>query len=226
MLVSSTLFQTSTAYVFKIPPGSPKLGNWTTSDVVWKGSLRVIEQEDTEVSERSRVSGLRLKLELYNNETLNLLLEDFFRVHKEIPWAEVWYNPFLESGLGFVIGNDGQDTIMTTPESSKYYKIITQLPRSGYHPFKPPEKGFLLQVALGLKFGNSSDSAAFSESLAIYRRRFRNYHEPALYEKQLHDLQLRVLRDLCLALDEERTPTPMSDFDDDDFGNFVGATYD
>lgn len=213
--------------MFKIPPGSPSLVNWTTSDVVWKGCLKVIEQENTDVEHESRACGLRLKVELYNRITLNLLLEDFSEVKKDTPWAEVWYNPFENSDLDYTIGNDGRDTIIITPESTKYYKIITQLPGTGYHPFQPPEKGQLLQVALGLKFNDLSDSAAFSESLAIYRRRFENYHHTALYEQQLHELLQRVLKDLRLALDDYRTPTPCSDFnDDDDFGNFVGATYD
>lgn len=223
MLVSSVLFKSNTASVFKIPPGSPSLANWTTTDEIWKGSLKVIEQEDTEVDEDERACGLRLKLELYNKVTLNLLLEDFSEVDKETPWAEVWYNPFSGSDFDYAISNDGKDTILSTPESSKYYKIVTQLPGTGYHPFQIPGKGPLLQVALGLKFEDLSDSAAFSESLAIYRRRFLNYHDTALYEKQLHDLQQRVLTDLRLSLDEFREPTPLSDFDDDDFGNYVGA---
>lgn len=226
MLVSSVLFKTDHATVFKIPPGSASLGNWTTSHVVWRGSLKVIEQEDINAGDDKSARGLRLKIELANKETLNLMLEDFSEVENDSPWAEVWYNPFEGSDFGCTIGNDGHDTIVTTAESAKYYKITTQLPGTGYHPFLPPEKGPMLQVALGLKFDDLGDSAAFSESLAIYRRRFQNYHDTATYEKQLQDLQHRVLRDLRLASEDPRESTPSSDFDDDDFGNFVGATYD
>lgn len=226
MIVSSVLFQTKSAYVFKIPPGLASLGNWTTSDVVWKGCLKVVEQEEVDVEDDSRACGLRLKLELYNHELLNLLLEVFSEVEQDTPWAEVWYNPFEGSEFKFSIGNDGQDTIAKSAESSKYYRIVTQLPGTGYHPFQPPEKGPLLQVALGLKFDNPVDSAEFSESLAIYKRRFQNYHYTALYEKQLQALQEKVLKDLRLSQENYRTPTPSSEFDDDDFGNFVSATYD
>lgn len=226
MIVSSVLFKSESIGIFKIPPGTPSLGKWTTTPVVWKGCIRVIEEEDTEASGDKRACGLRLKLELYNKVTLNLLLEDFSEVEKETPWAEVWYNPFAHSDMEFFIGNDGQDTIESTPELSKYYKITTQLPGTGYHPFHPMGKGPLLQVALGLKFDDPADPAAFSESLAIYRRRFQNYHDTALYEKQLRDLEQRVLRDIRLSHDDLREQTPASDFDDDDFGSFVGATYD
>lgn len=223
-VISNSLFSTHNVVVFKIPPGDISLSKWNTtnSNYIWKGSLRLIEQEMVQ-DDIAPYKGLRLKLELFNNEKLTLLLEDFTEVETEVQWAEVWYNPPLDGG--FSIANNGDETIKMTPESPKYYKIITQLPGTGYHPFEVPAKDPILQVALGLKFEDSFSAVTFVESMGIYRRRFRNVQDKYQYDKHLLTLQQKILSGLRVQ-DESREPTPGSDFDDDDFGNFVGSSYD
>lgn len=226
MLITNTLFHTDAAQVFKIPPGSTSLLKWNTSKVVWSGSMRLVEQEDTDVADSAAPhTGLRLKLELYNREHISLLLEDFSEIDAEVPWAEVWYNPFAECDVAYAIANDGSDTIAMTAELAKYYKIITQIPGTGYHPLQTAQKGSLLQVALGLKFEDSFSAVSFLESLATYKRHFRKYQDKYSYDKHLSTLQQKIRENLRMPLDDLRENTP-SDYDDDDFGNFVGASYD
>ncbi|KAK6456510.1 uncharacterized protein RJT20DRAFT_135262 [Scheffersomyces xylosifermentans] len=145
---------------------------------------------------------LRAKLELYNEVVIPPGVGSLTSTKKDVIWAETWYNPspILAEDLGadeyFKIANNGQETIQMTKESSKYYKIIAQLPGSGYHPFTKDnvqgfddDNGMLLQVALGLKFYESFDNISFSESLNIYKRRFRNFEDQYRYELKLLEIQ-------------------------------------
>lgn len=226
MLVSNTLFQTDLAQAFKILPGLTSLSHWHTEKVVWKGAIRLVEQELTDVDgAHAPYEGLRLKIELYNRVPVSLLLEDFAEAETEVPWAEVWYNPFAECELAYSLANDRSQTIAMTPELPKYYKIITQLPGTGYHPLEGLERGTELQVALGLKFDDLYTAVSFSESLGIYRRHFRNYQDKFCYDRHLLTLQQKIRAELRLP-DDLREHTPASDFDDDDFGSFVGSSYD
>lgn len=229
---SHETFLANNVSVFKIPPGEISLSKWNIEkeNMVWKGNLRLCEQEVTEsdLPKSSPFEGLRLKLELYNHEKLTLLLEDFVEVENNVPWAEVWYNPFRESDLQYKIANDGEDTITVTPQSSRYYKIITQLPGTGYHPMESSShtKGCILQIALGLKFEDKFTAILFAETLATYRRRFRNYQDKYLYDKHLLLLQRRIMDGLRIPEEELREPTPLSDIEDEEFGSFVGSSYD
>lgn len=215
--------------VFKIPPGEVSLARWNTDkdNIVWKGSLRFYEQEvtDSDSGSPSVFEGLRLKLELFNHEKMTLLLEDFTEVDNKVPWAEIWFNPFQECDMNYTIANNGEDTITVTPQSARYYKIITQLPGTGYHPIAadPDSKGCILQIALGLKFEDNFTAILFAEALATYKRRFRNYKDQLLYEQHFLQLQKKIMHGLRIPEEELREPTPMSDFEDDDFGNYVGS---
>lgn len=240
-VLSHQIFQADHVAVFKIPPGEILLSRWKTDpeNIVWQGSLRLLEQEvELDANDSSGEQNLlRLKLELYNHEKLTQFLEDFVEVENDMQWAEVWYNPFLESELHYKIANDGEDTIRVTPQSSLYYKIIAQLPGSGYHPLEcdnfnveneedkeNTKKAGVLQIALGLKFPDKFTAVLFSEALAMYRRRFRSVQDTKLYDKHLLVLQ-RKITGLRIE-DELKEATPMSDFEDDEFGNFVGSSYD
>ncbi|CUM64600.1 uncharacterized protein PRCAT00002208001 [Priceomyces carsonii] len=239
-VLSTMLFESSGVSVFKIPPGKISLTNWNLdlANIIWKGDLRLIEQEvlsnemdlfslyntkggDDDTSPTMPFKGLRLKLELF--QVLNLADN---RTADEV-WAEVWYNPMISSSsaslsaalyltpmptipcgnLPYSIANNGQETIQITPESSKYYKIIAQLPGSGYHPFegnltKENQEGALLQIALGLRFDHTDEAMSFSESLNIYRRRFKNFEEQYDYELKLLQLE-RKLQNLSIKYDDD-----------------------
>lgn len=228
MLISNVLFECDSVSAFKIPPGPVSLSKWTTRSIVWKGSIRLLEEEQTSASpELASYQGLRLKLELFNKTALEAVLVHFRSTENALSWAEVWYNPFLETELDYKIANDGSDTIFMTPESPKYYKIISQLPDTGYSPLPSSEKGFLLQVALGLQFDDLFNASSFSESLAIYKRHFRNFQEKFLYDKKLASLDQTMVTSLTLPSSDSRaTSSHAEDNDDDDFGNFVESSYD
>lgn len=191
-------------------------------------------------------NGLRLKLELYNTVTVPPTVGSLTTTTKDLVWAEIWYNPAplkdtdnsyfginsdlgdanegdlgveLKSGSSYTIANNGEETIQGT-ESSKYYKIISQIPESGYHPYDPThgsEK--VLQVALGLKFDESFNAVSFAESLAIYKRRYRNFEDQYNDEHNLLFIETN-LKKLTLSNNEYE-----DDEDDDDNDISVGSYY-
>ncbi|GEQ71099.1 hypothetical protein JCM33374_g4780 [Metschnikowia sp. JCM 33374] len=225
MLISNVLFESDGISAFKISPGPVSLSTWQSKPIVWKGSVRLVEEEQTSVTpETAPYTGLRLKLELYNKNAQDAVSGHFRESENSVSWAEVWYNPFSGTDLAYKISNDGSDTITMTPESSKYYKVITQLPDTGYYPLPTSEKGFLLQVALGLQFDDSFTASSFSESLSIYRRHFRNFQEKFLYDNNIGSEESKML--MKLTLPNKVTTAHDEDTDDDDFGNFVESSYD
>ncbi|KAM9933781.1 hypothetical protein OXX80_006598 [Metschnikowia pulcherrima] len=227
MLISNVLFECDNVSVFKIPPGTVSLKKWDSAKIVWRGSIRLLEEEQTAASpESAPYSGLRLKLELYNKKGSAAVSDHFRTAGNVLSWAEVWFNPFSESDLDYKVGNDGADTIVMTPESSKYYKIVSQLPDTGYCPLRREEKGFLLQVALGLQFHDSFAASSFSESLAIYKRHFRNFQEKYSFNQKVASLGQTMQSALTLPSTDIGHIGFLDDDDDDDFGNFVGVSYD
>lgn len=283
--------------VFRIPPGEASMSRWNTEpdNIVWKGGLRVLETESDVANmtgKEAMMNGMQLKIELFNHQRMTLFLEDFAEVDNDTPWAEVWYNP-RDADSGYTIANDGSETVEVT-QSSRIYRIVAQLPDSGYHPVlklggaskagesrtsqqthehasksastasgsspsgsanaesgtktigpstglstlrsddtgklpggrspASPSSFSVLQVALGLQFNDKDSAEQFSEALATYRRRYRNFTDKYRYDAHLAMLQRRILADLRTE-EVLREPTP-SDADDDDFGNFVGASYD
>lgn len=231
-IVSHLILNLLNVLVFKIPPGEVSLRRWETKgeNVVWRGKLRLLEVEEDDNDENSKKEPyqlLRLKLELYRKDPAEGLVDNLTEGGNEGIWAEAWYNPFRELGIDCSVANDGEDSIQMVPESAKYYRVVLQLPRSGYHPFlvkRASNKQSVLQVALGMKFQDSFDAMTFAEGIGIYRRRFKAYQEKYLYDKHLSRLQHKIVNDLTISEKELRENTPASD--DDDFGNFVSSSYD
>lgn len=201
-----TLFECENVSVFCIPPGEILLSKWNIeeSNVLWRGKLRLVEQEfsgwndEEELAEFEKHGnddfenlyfGLRLKLELYNDQDKE---KNIWRgCTKGRIWAEAYYNPrgecsekenLTKDGKGsYYIAKNLQETIEMTPQSSKFYRIIAQLPGSGYHPFRENKEGAersdIIQIALGLRLGNSTEASMFSESLFLYKKRFLELEE-------------------------------------------------
>jgi len=286
-IISTKLFETEDVSVFRIPPGEISLSKWDLNDsnTIWKGSLRLTEEEliqednrvfytgpsgvesefssftvgdkpsaffqkDSEAAPIKPYKGLRLKLELFNFNNSLVVPPNESRMEDEKIWGEVWYNPLPaeedNSEVDFTqycIANNREETIQMTPQSVKFYKIIVQLPGSGYHPFiqeeEQVEDGYLLQVALGLKISENFAAISFSESLNIYRRRFKNFVDQYNYELRLSEVESRQK---LLTINNDDPPNDSSinkdfenqnlgnftdddddDNDDDDFGDFVGG---
>ena len=280
-IISTKLFETEDVSVFRIPPGELSLSKWDINDsnIIWKGNLRLTEEEliqedkgvffngsnaieseyfssftvgdkpsaffqkDSEVAPIKPYKGLRLKLELFNFNDSVVATPNESRMEDEKIWAEVWYNPLpaeldrSEFDLAeYCIANNKQETIQMTPQSAKFYKLIVQLPGSGYHPFIQEEEqiedGYLLQVALGLKINENFAAISFSESLSIYRRRFKNFVDQYNYELRLSEIESKLKH---LSLNSEDHPegsNHVSDSkatedndnnDEDEFGDFVGG---
>lgn len=168
----------------------------------------------------------------YNPAPLNDSDNSFFGINNHDMDQDVSFDS--EGDLGenhtsnncsYAIANNGEETIQTT-ESSKYYKIIGQIPESGYHPFDPkhlleelgPVK--VLQVALGLKFDESFNAVSFAESLGIYKRRYRNFEDQYNYEFNLLSLENSLKK---LSLND--TKSDDDDDDDDDDNDFSNGNY-
>lgn len=173
-VISTVLFESDSAAVHKIPPGD----KWELNEKseIWKGSLRLIEQEiifdenDSESANidgvRSAFEGLRAKIELYNINN-----------NEDVVWGEVWYNPVLRDSKGARIANNGQETIQMR-HSMRDYKIIGQLPGSGYHPIMNDETDSNPNIQIGLALRLEQFLAiSFLESLSLYKRRFKNYQD-------------------------------------------------
>ena len=200
--------------------------------------------KDTEVAPIKPYKGLRLKLELFNYNDSLVAPPNESGMEDEKIWAEVWYNPLpaeQDNELDpaqYSIANNKQETIQMTPQSAKFYKLIVQLPGSGYHPFIQEEEqiedGYLLQVALGLKISENFAAISFSESLSIYRRRFKNFVDQYNYELRLSEIEGKQKH---LSINTENNPegsgtdlgsgnkttVDNDDNDEDEFGDFVGG---
>ena len=96
------------------------------------------------------------------------------------------------------------------------------------------EDGYLLQVALGLKISENFAAISFSESLSIYRRRFKNFVDQYNYELRLSEIEGKQKH---LSINTENNPegsgtdhgsgnkttVDNDDNDEDEFGDFVGG---
>lgn len=213
--------------IYRIPKADALATAWNASkpNWVWKGCLRLLEQERTS-SDAQPHEQLRLKLELYKREKITLLSESFAEITNEIPWAEVWYNPFQGHEQPYRIANDGSDTITVSSRSSRCYRLIAQIPGTGYHAYEvnSGSKSSVLQVALACQFEDSFAAGSFSESLALYRRRFAAFQDRFHYDQHLSSLRHRI--------DNMRFSSPDPDDDgdvnggsdsDNDFGHFVSS---
>lgn len=229
-IISTQVFSCSGISVFVIPPGDLSMAQWTNYDTnyIWKGNLKVEEQEIIEEGDWQPTSTLklpadriRLKLELYNN-TNNT-------------WAVVWYNPPHE-------GYEILETIQRT-ESSRIFKIIAQLPDSLYGGLEPLTN--VNKVALGLKFGDKIDAYEFIEKLESYKKQFTSFIDQYLYELEVKEA-IHKVDDLTINSKDQNTNIDQikdhesndidndnstahieskdideEEEDDDDFGDFV-----
>ncbi|CAH6718498.1 hypothetical protein CLIB1444_01S08086 [[Candida] jaroonii] len=247
-VLSSEIFECTAVEVFKIPPGEITLNQWTNyeSNTVWKGSLRLIEQEsfptegvNYEIGEdASQISDLpilpidkiRLKIELFNTIDDDNLL-----------WGQVFYNPLIDikddlievidtspsntTGEGIESSSDVQIETIQRTHSYRLFKIIVQIPGTNYSPNKQDK---LIQVALGLKFDDKIDAYTFIERLQSYKKLFKSYVEQYNYDMDMlklttkqNDLSLNDIENINFGEVNNFEP-PNDDADDnDDFGDFV-----
>lgn len=241
-IISTTLFETPTVSIYKIPTGKVSLSNWALdeSTLLWKGTLKLIEQEVIEDSQeelaagsseiiwetgasaaaayskdknadpkdknadskdRKDTAGLRAKIELSNVWTIPPMVGSLTSISKDFTWAEIWYNQGK-------VGNNGEETVVMS-ESKRVYRVLAQLPGSGYHQkelkpqgnsLKVQSKGLKdtksessellkhqdttadspIQVALALEFPDSYNASSFSEALGLYKRRYLSFQEQDL----------------------------------------------
>ena len=150
---------------------------------------------------------------------LKLKLVFFNKIEEEfVPWAEVWYNPLDKPGENFSIAKNGEETIQLALENCQNFKIIAQLPGSGYHPIEQHPvstavESNITQIALELRFSKEEQGMSFLGALDRYHANYSSVLETYLYEEQLAktaDLRL----DSGIEDDE---------LDDDGFGDFVEA---
>lgn len=220
------------------------------------GSSTTMDKKQSKVAEADLAlikpyKGLRLKMELFNVSNSLVVPPNDSRMEELAIWAEVWYNPLGDESDDqktnqYSIANNGQETIQMTPQSARYYKIIVQLPGTGYHPFlhedeQTSQQDNLVQVALGLKISENFAAISFSESLSIYKRRFQNFVEQYQYELRLSEAQNKqkhLSLDMKSNVNEGEPATSKNsehnhrdndsdddddDDEDDDFGDFVGG---
>lgn len=246
-IVSSEIFECNAVEVFKIPPGEITLNQWTNyeSNTVWRGSLRLIEQEsfptekaidDIELEDSQNsdlpilpINKIRLKVELFNTNNDDNLL-----------WGQVYYNPLIniKDDLIEVIDtkeSSGEpststdipqiETIQRT-HSYRLFKIIVQVPGTNYSPNKYDDK--LIQVALGLKFDDKIDAYTFIERLQSYKKLFTSYVEQYNYDIEMLQLTTKQSNMSLNDIDAinftniNNFQPPNNDLDDnDDFGEFV-----
>lgn len=198
---TSEVFECSGVSAYKIPPGDTSVSNWSIcgKNLVWTGKVRLLEQEEMSDSPLTPLNRLRLKLELIivdrpaNHATGELEIDQV--------WGEVWYNPQhrldKEQVPPFV------ETIVTS-DSYRMFKVIAQIPGTGYViPKEHP-----IQVALGIKFNDKIDAYTFKDRIVSYQRRFQSYVEQYNYDKDMEEL---VESQREMSLEEE------------EFGDFVGS---
>lgn len=129
--------------------------------------------------------------ESFDSDPTNALTRSLAEGPIEYPrmWAEVWFLPQ---------DNVYDDTIQMSSESPQYYKVVVQLPQTGYG-------NNLTLVALGLKFSDRSEGMLFGESINIFKRRYNDLQS----DLEVDDLEQQLAKmSLQLA--------------DDEFGEFVG----
>ena len=214
---SKQLFQCGGVSLYKIPHNSTCVFNWNldNSKRVWQGNIKFFEQistnSDSTKAETSGVSyehrsdgddnkfivepflGSQSKLLFYNR------LEE---AQLEPIWGETWHIPLSQtedSHLSLTgntqlhmkrvnkISHDGRDTIIKTSDSDRHFKVIVQLPGSGYHPYIDEDDydGSVVQVALGLEFRDLDQAYRFGEVLEEYDSRYGNLQRQYYYDRMM-----------------------------------------
>lgn len=193
----------------------PSEGEGPTVEV-WSGTLVLVEQECDSSEEdvpRKPCVALRLKVCLCNAAE---------------EWAEVWYNPLNKDETRYAIARDGLETIEILLEDCRHFRVVAQLPGSGYHPMHHPSGAVLdahdppVQVALMLRFDSVHDGYAFLDALDRYHRKFASAVDTYLYEMRLVEAETKM-RNAMLTRKCMHDQEKIDDDDDDDFGTFVRA---
>lgn len=232
--ISSEVFECSDVSVFKIPPGDISMTDWNKyeTNTVWRGNLKIIEEEsfpestDTDSDPHPPalpIDRIRLKLELFNN-----LMSGPGKRSNEL-WAQVYFNPAHEIKVAVNSDPEIQEETIQRTDSYRLFKIIAQIPGSQYIGSK--DQNECIQVALGLKFGDKIDAYTFIERLTSYKKLFQSYVEQYKYELDMINMASLNLND------KNPEPAPgindndknyLTNYDneindnDDDFGDFVG----
>ncbi|CAI5755793.1 unnamed protein product [Candida verbasci] len=222
---SSEKFQCDNALIYSIKPSINSESGKSDIDFgtkLWKGSIRLIEQEEINndhnedhkklESRRYLISPytkLRLKLELYNDDNL---------------WGETWYNPIDLNKRDLNLNNanisiqklkpiskDKEETIAKIDDG--LYKIIAQLPDTGYQPIIDGENNTSNadQIALCLKITNSKQNSKFEKALESYNKKYKEEQHSYYYNQLIY-----IVNQLNFNLDET-----LKDNEEDEFGDFV-----
>ncbi|EGW34386.1 uncharacterized protein SPAPADRAFT_134485 [Spathaspora passalidarum NRRL Y-27907] len=196
---------------------------------------------------------LRAKIEFYNRSPDSGV--------EEI-WAETWYNPLvsieydntmklsdlahLEMKRLHTIAHDNKDTILEVDNSDRHFRVVVQLPGTGYHPYLEEDEhdSDLIQVALGLQIKDLKQAYRFAECLEVYNSRYGYAQHSYYYDRMLYAMNsvsftsdVGNTNDSSDSVSEESVSVSGSDSDsetdlqgsrheeeddeDDEFGDFV-----
>lgn len=184
------------------------------SNQIWSGALDFIEQEQ---SNNAYMEGF----EQTKND--NFIIRPFLKLRSKLEfknsehklWGEAWFNPIvtdLNLFSGTTTDIDIQRVIKINPEgtdtvqqlSDTTYKVIVQLPNSGFHPFynddTPIDVSF---VALGMKFNSSRSAAQFEYVLNIYQTKFRHEQQQYYYDRMVYAVNIMNFKTIILEQDKE-----------------------
>ncbi|CAK9436416.1 uncharacterized protein LODBEIA_P09740 [Lodderomyces beijingensis] len=208
---SEVLFSTNIASLYKLPfrqwytsrPDKVDIASLGT-DSIWKGSIRLLSEHPqfptTTTSETPCYAQRRIKLEFING--INHDLESF--------WGEVWYIPpppvpqrpssvKSESSLilkrrseangvklspAKLVSRDGSSTIIPVEGTIDHFRVLVQLPDSGFHPRNKDEvvASGPEQVALVLKL-NAFQARLFVERLREFDADYKSGEQAYLLDQ-------------------------------------------
>ncbi|RLV90936.1 hypothetical protein JA1_004240 [Spathaspora sp. JA1] len=208
--ISRQLFHCEHVTLYRIQPHNwHDIYHWDLYDKqkIWSGHMRFIEQDAKEEKPNkgvtvekvgdvttytiSQFGNLRSKLEFYNLSS---------QTGRDDIWAETWYNPLLDiqydndmklsdtSTMKLTklhsIAHDKQDTIMPVDNSDRFFRIVLQLPGTGYHPCLEGQEydKELVQVAVGLEIPAIKEGQRFNECLDIYNSRYEYVQHRYYYD--------------------------------------------
>lgn len=186
---------------------------FTERNKIWQGSLLFIEEEQLS---NSYMEGF----EQTKND--KFIIHPFLKMKSKLEfrngrylWGETWYCPVVEDlNLSTTtatnvdvqkvtkISHDGTNTIEQI--SSNKFKVIVQLPNSGYKPYYPNHSpDDLPQVALGLEFENPDMAAQFEYMLAVYDARFKYELQLYYYDRMVYAVNIINFKTIMQEQEEE-----------------------
>ena len=188
------------------------------SNQLWSGSLEFIEEE---LSINSYMDGFE------QTKDDKFIIRPFIKMRSKLEfknngnelWGETWFNPIvndLNLSKGTTTNIDIQRITKLNPEgtdtiqqiSDNTYKVIVQLPNSGFHPFyndKSPEN--VSFVALGMKFKSSRNAAQFQYALNVYQSRFKHEQQQYYYDRMVYAVNIMNFKTVIQEQDEENETT-------------------